>query len=351
MSVQQAIDFIKEKTIPELVSLGFNITEDAELMMISFTDKTNLECKVARQLNGIILEKKTMKLVHHCFAKAYEGFDFQGVVDSYEEALDDNYSIHLLTEGSMIRVFWYNNEWRIGTSRKIDAVYSHWGSDKSFKELFLETLELPENNIHLQNLDKECCHTFLLQHPDVKLGLDIEMACIIPLNKINLETLVETKLDTCFRTKLRMPELLTKNLKLSENYMVICDDGTRIKFLNPEYAYVRKILNNNPSLKWGYLEAIQKQVWHVMRYYFQSKRTLFDNIDVKIVVACTNIQQEYYNKYILKNKDYKWNKKYERTLIQLHARYLKTRNKTNPQVIQEHLLGLKTPTLFWILDL
>lgn len=325
----------------------FTIKEDGNLYMLSFNDKNDLNDDVVRTVNGIILEKDTNKLVHYSFPKAYDGLIGDGGTEPYTGELG-NFSAEIMTEGTIIKLFYYENEWRIGTSRNIDAVYSYWGSDKSFKELFIETSKQKDIELDFDILDKGCCYSYILQHPEVTIGYDITVSSIIPLNKVNLETLEQVSFTQEYEMKTLRD--LKEKLSFGLNFILITESGNRVKLLSDEYRYAKSLLNNNPSIKWTCLEIIQNNFMYEFVKYFPSKTHVLDMIDFKLNNTINEIHQLYFNKFVNREMpDIPY--RYRKTIYQLHGRFKSTGIKTTKDIVAHHLINLDTKTLYWILEL
>lgn len=347
-NLKSLLESLKPKTFEEIKNnCEFCIKENGNLYMLSFNENNDLNDDLVREVNGIILEKDTNKLVHYSFSKAYDGLSKQDGEDPYLKELD-KFRVENLVEGTLIKVFYYDNQWIVGTSRNIDAVYSHWGSEKSFKELFLETCKKPEVNIDIENLDKNFCYSYILQHPEITIGYDITVPDVISLNKINLDTLEVSNLMEGFSQSLSKEEVLNQ-VCYNKNFMIITDDNKRIKILSDAYKYAKNLLNNNPNLKWAYLESIQDNNEEEFRRFFPSKSDIFDYVDSKIYDTIETVHNLYIIKFIKHDKETTVPKRFYKTLGQLHGRYKKTNEKTTKEVIYEHLLDLKTKALYWVL--
>jgi hypothetical protein len=327
----------------------FDIKEKGNLYMLSFNDKNDLNDDLVREVNGIILEKDTNKLIHYSFSKAYDGITKEDGDDYYSKPID-KFRAEILIEGTMIKIFYYDDEWNIATSRNIDAVYSHWGSEKSFKELFLETCALEEMSFSFDLLDKNCCYSYILQHPEITIGYDITIPWIVPFNKVNTSTFEEESYMSYYSVNYPIDQLLSE-LSYNKNFMIITDDNKRIKLISKEYKYAKELLNNTPSIKWAYIEAIKSDTSDEFRSFFPSKMDIFDYVEDRLYSVVKELHDIYFEKFIKRVQREEHNPRYGKTLYQLHSRYKKTLEKTTKDVIYNHLLNLKTKTITWILDL
>lgn len=328
----------------------FTLKENGNLYMLSFNNKNDLNDDLVREANGIILEKDTNKLVHYSFSKIFDGLteDYNrqnplDTKDTYSKTLE-NYRVELLIEGSLIKVFNYENEWKIATSRSIDAVYSYWGSDKSFKQLFLETIDFS-----LDTLDKDYCYSFILQHPEVTIGYDITVADVIPLNKVNLQTLETISLMDGYTVDVKKEEFNEK-VNFSKNFIVITEDNQRIKVLSKEYTKVQDLLGNNSSIIWAYLEALQEGEELVFRDFFKSKTETFDFVDYSVNTTVEYLHDIYFKKFVAK-ETITYDKRYAKPLYELHKKFKETGEKTTKTTVFNYILDLDVKTLYKLLNL
>lgn len=307
---------------------------EGDLVML-FSEKDRL-------INGTIIDSRTGELVHHSFPKSFTGLVGP---DSFAGDLANAQCIPLY-EGSLIRIYWYENAWKIGTSKCIDATFSNWGTEMSFKELFLEAVGDNHSTFSFDKLDKDYCYSFTLQHPEIKIGLDITDTRILPINKIHRKTFIET--DTSGLK--RVPFSGIKPKYYYENYLIFTKCGNRVSFLTEEYVRLQELMNNNPSMKWTYIEALQKNQEKMLDFYFPSERDLFYGINRDLDIVSDLVQKEYYNRHVLKNKEYKFNGLYNKLIYQLHGNYIKTKKKTDNAAIKNFLLTQETGYLFHLLE-
>ncbi len=53
---------------------------------------------------------------------------------------NNDWTITEAIEGTLIRIFYFNDKWIITTHRKLDAFKSKWGSEKSFGDILKKLL-------------------------------------------------------------------------------------------------------------------------------------------------------------------------------------------------------------------
>lgn len=354
-------EFVKGKTFEEVKVVAeenlLDVKEDGNLYMLSFNGKSNVDNKFIREANGIIFEKETNKMVHHCFEKAYDGvWDshffrncmLEGNTYNCDNFEDLDYTVEHYTEGSLIRVYWYNDMWNVGSSRKINAAFSHWGNELSLKELFYEAMKIED--IDLNILDKSYCYSYIFQHPKLKICMDSNTIFCMMINKVNLDTFEEIRTTENYKIDKKISELVLDADRIDKNYFVFLDGGVRIKMISDSYKDVQNLLGNHPSIKWSYLESIQNGTDNLLRNHFKSSSDEFDIIDKRIRDNASMIHLAYMTKHVKKEQVEVYHK-HERSLVQLHAIYRKHRKPITHDTVTDLLLGLKIKTLYWLLNL
>lgn len=342
-----------------------DVKEYKKMFMASFNDTANFEDPVVRQANGVIFEKGTKKLLHYSFEKCYEGFG-NGTGDSYKSFQDiSNFSVSLYFEGSIIKLFYHLDEWKISTSRVMDANHNYWVSKKSFKILFeecvLNTYNL-EYSDFLKTLDKNNFYTFLIQHPENtidKTGVPVVFA----LNQVNRETLKEECPEENNLTVLQKTNDLS-NLEnfievrdKTQNYMVFVYDAdgniqSRIKLLCPELKRKVELAGMYPDIGLGYLryvsddESIERHEYYDLYPEFSERFEFLDNLFTE---TYREIHTVYIKKFV-KKEDIAYPERYSRTLVQLHGQYKKTREIIRYNDVINKLKSLNCWTLANVLD-
>lgn len=138
LSVQQYLR--SGKTLESLKeNFGIKYQEDEDLVILSYhqidspkTDPIVMECR------GLVLEKGSWNIVSFPFVRFF----------NYGEALeftkDFNFQRAKVSEkvdGSLIHMSFYKEEWRIFTRGTIDASGRIGEAEKTFKQLFMQTIE------------------------------------------------------------------------------------------------------------------------------------------------------------------------------------------------------------------
>jgi hypothetical protein len=309
-SFEEAQEFFKK------APFCFDFKVSGNLFMMCMSDASDINNEVCRQATGIILEKDTYKLVHHSFPKAYEGFkesdspcSFQEDFLKIEKEETDTLCIDHYFEGSLIKLYHYNNEWNTATARHLIAAKNRWGSQVSFEKLFADCVSKTyecDLKTFTDSLNPEFCYTFLIQHPDHVMTTNVATPTCFALNKVNLKTLEETleekgNLTTSMKT---VEEIKEKSKNLTDNYLVYHLDSqgkvkNRVKVLNKEFLNLKEKLGNLPNIGLRYLEKISDASERLfLRSTYSQCSEIFDKVDALFHKAVKLVLYIYTQKYV-----------------------------------------------------
>ncbi len=158
--------------------LGFTIHANDNLYMLvspldhsSFDDKPILLRSAVNQSVGTILEKDTNKLICFGFPKTTEV-----PIDQSTPPFSGPIAAHEYTTGTLLRAYFYNDQWWLSTNGSADAYKSYWISKKSIGELFDECLcRIYKRTTRFADspltsfLVPGNTYLFMLQHPEMHL--------------------------------------------------------------------------------------------------------------------------------------------------------------------------------------
>ena len=234
-----------------------------------------------------------------------------------------DYLIYPSIEGTIIRVFWYQDQWYISTNRKLDAFKSYWSSHLSFGQLFVNEIFMIYNETTIEafmnRLQKEYVYFFLLR-PTIESRIVCEIDNTKPslyfigyLTKENLNGNLNYDSDVLSEIS-RMEEIhfetwddvlnYVKDINIWESQGVILFERERnkqIKILNGRYKYMWSIRNNNPNLYLRYLEIRSDN--NKMEDFFKLYPkfiSIADKIENKIFEISKYIHEAYIQRYIQK---------------------------------------------------
>jgi len=225
-------------------------------------------------------------------------------------------------EGTMINVFWDKtaDEWNIHTKSCIGARCS-WNSDKTFRFLFLDAMN--EQQIEFEDLNKNYCYSFVLQHPENKIVVPLTEKKIILTNVYEINNKGENVSITSrpdvvkdFKCNIHQysspsfefwEELLdhysSDNLDYTQQGIVVVNQqGHRIKIRNRNYERVKHLKGNNPKLQFHYYYLRQKGMVTEFLKYYPEYRPLFSQFRNDMHSFTSQLHVNYINCFIQKQK-------------------------------------------------
>ena len=347
----------------------FVVKETDELFMLCMSDRSDISLKATREATGIIFEKNTNKLIHYAFAKAYEGVEDgndTSVLDKDCFYLDniqptDSLIIDHYFEGSMIKLYHYNGKWNIGTSRHILGNQNRWSSKYTFEKLFSDCVVKSYNctfNAFKESLDPAYAYTFLFQHPEHSMTINVAEELCFPLNRVNLASLEENieekgNLTTSYTS---IDEIDIAKKGITENYLVYHVDAqgkikNRIKMLSKTYLEIKGKVGNYPNLGLRYLENFKNTGDKVfLRSQYPQYCELFTGIESSFYKSCKKIYNFYIKSHIKKEENVKTPPNYVQTIRQLHGQYRRTKIPIQFEDVSNKLLSLPPRTIAFIID-
>ena len=169
-------DDIKNVLSQEPYCLRFKVDRDLpNLYLVTYTrGKSDMNIPIVRACNGLIIEKNTNKIICQSFYKTASD-------DETENYLLPDYTkskLEELNEGTLIRIFYYNNKWNYATKGCLVAKKSYWNSKKSFYDMFVDCLKVSNLNID-DKFDTKYCYSFIIRHPENKYIVNYEIPSLV----------------------------------------------------------------------------------------------------------------------------------------------------------------------------
>jgi len=279
-----------------------------------------------------------------------KGIHFEYFIENYNPK---NCIAQEFIEGTMINLFFDNeqNEWEISTRSSIGGRMSYFTSSENNKEntfryMFLETC----NNINLNfdNLSKEYCYSFVLQHPNNRIVIPFTETKLYLVAVYNINN--ETKIVTSLSIKNNIKSLFhDSDISYPENYdfdnynelkekwaggntdykivgivLYHPESGMRTKLRNPNYEFVRHLRGNQPKLQYRYLVLRQQQqVSEYLKYYPEANKDISLFRD-QIHIFTHQLHKNYISCFILKKQKLGlFPYQYRTHMYNLHNLYIK----------------------------
>jgi hypothetical protein len=307
-------------------------------------------------------------------------------IKKYSEGTDGIVAEEFI-EGTMINVFWddsigLNGEWEISTRNTVSATSSFYKGPnaKTFRDMFLEALK--ECDLLVDNLEKEYCYSFVLQHPANRIVVPFknpQLYLVAVYSIFNEEDQIYANVHNsqdfrdvfhALNTSVRFPEtytfekysdLIEKYASMNTSYDVVgvvlhnTVTGERAKIRNPVYEQVKNLRGNQPKLQYQYL-CLRKEgrVGEFLKFYPENKKS-FSTYRDQVHLFTETLFKNYISCYIRKEKPLiLFSDQYRTHMFTIHKQYLnelKDQNKyVNNAVVQKYVNDIHPSLLMYCLN-
>lgn len=301
-----------------------------------------------------------------------EQFSYEPSVNQIPETIHITETI----EGTMINLFYDSNNkiWEIASKNAVGCRYWYFRNaytqnqkPRTFRDMFMDAIgEKDYTNLNetklVANLPKNYCYSFVLQHPENHIVLDIveprvylvavyeiceSCAKYLPLPYVENLPYIRELLDAniiytpttiqysehlhhsertvatfdqslCERGFAQSPRNYVQ-LELHLNYcasythmmgltLIDTETGDRMKLENQQYNYKKSLRGNHPNLQYQYLCLLRIQKIPEFLKYFPIYREHFDRFNTQFEQFVNTIQTTYYMWYVKKQKDVEFSK-------------------------------------------
>lgn len=220
----------KDTFVDDLASPPYmlNVKRDpaAGLVIAKQCYASNLTSPVVKDCNSTILTEDGSVVCYTGYTPVM--VNMEHINDT--ASLFPHYSFSEMIDGTVIRLFYHQNEWRVATRNHTDAGKCRWNSSKTFRELWDECLvHYPE--FHTDLLDVSMTYMFVIQHPDNEQVIQAQECAVYLVDVYDTGTL----------TRL-LPELV------DESITSLFLRPKELEFQNPRDLYIFLSLDD-PSIK------------------------------------------------------------------------------------------------------
>ena len=263
------------------------------------------------------------------YTQAKDSDQITSIISSFPCKVYDSY------EGTLIRVFCYNNKWYISTNRKLDANKSRWGSRTSFGEYFRNALEYEiivnskfrdnlfqrgQENPSLMNLldkflDKLDCSKkymfLLLSNSETRIVCQYASPKILHVGTYDShhDLLVDDLLgldrprEHYFENMESMYKYInTMDFTLLQGVIVFYNDNKQqFKVMNQKYVDLASVRGNEASVKFRYLQVRNDPIKRdMLRGLYLNHCYDFDYYENCLLRITDIILEAYINRFIRK---------------------------------------------------
>jgi hypothetical protein len=302
-------------------------------------------------------------------------------------------------EGTMINVFWDNSigltgGWEISTRNTVGATSSFYKGHKAktFRDMFLEAAK--ECGLVLDNLEKDKCYSFVLQHPENRIVVPFKdpQLYLVAVYSIRNEEQEEQEeqeenpssavyidvfdsqdfRDVFFalNTTVMFPkvykfekysDLIDQFASMNTAYYVVGvvlhnkETGERAKIRNPVYEQVRNLRGNQPKLQYQYLTLRKEgKVGEFLKFYPENKKELSGFRD-QVHLFTNTLFANYISCYVKKEKPLiEFSEQYRTHMYNIHQKYLNELREqklfVSNAVVQKYVNELHPSLLMYCLN-
>lgn len=356
---------------------SFKVTKFDNYSIINYikSELTDTNLNTVGLYRSVIVDNKTNNVVCYSLPKSIP-FNLMTAEYNMTELVAEEF-----VEGTMINVFWdiRNNIWAITTKKTIDAncYFFIQKPQLTFREMFFDACKFC--NLDLDNLDKSCCYSFVLQHPANRIVVKfqhpqlylIRMYKVYQHNTLDYILLPDDNYEfrkniTGFHnTTVRVPSIynFTSYDDLNDRFASLRTPYNLLGYVlrnklfkqhckvrNPNYNTVKNLRGNNTRIDYHYFELRKQQTVNDFLKYYPEYGHKFTELKKKLYTFTNQLYANYVNCYIYKqnNVDY-FNILYKHHMRYIHKIYiqqLKPVNKNiNKTVVINYVNELAIPIL------
>lgn len=320
--------YVKDKPFEQIKEelghepLNIKVNEKGNLYLLKYSQiDSDFSYRIVRQCRGIILEKGTNEIIAYPFDK------FFNIQEGHADKVDfGTVSIQEKVDGSIIKVYYYNDKWNVATNGTIDAKDAEATdtlTDKkyNFYDLFLDGIEeqgitFPELT---KNMGKGLTYIFELVHPVTRIVVKYEKPGVYLIGIRNNKTRKEfdtfeesneivkditnlgIKRPKTFQfasteEMMAAAEQLTKD---EEGYVVRDKEFRRVKVKSPLYLKLHYLKANNELTPKHFVELIQQNETDEFLSAFPEYKSKVDDIRNRIFRYIETTQKDWHDLYKL----------------------------------------------------
>ena len=308
----------------------------------------------------------------HAFSPP-KSFNIMAFMDKYNEEnsqLTDCIAEEYI-EGTMINLFYDNtiNKWEIATKSSVGGNITFFKDQPTFAKLFYEICD--EMKIKFDLFSKDCCYSFVMQHPENKFVLQISEKRLYLIACYKIENYTVTLLP---RENVTLPENILLPIQynmLSYNelfmlygsmntdasipgVMIYHKNGDRTKIHNPNYKYIKYLRGNNTKLQFQYLSLRRDNLINENLKYFPENIKQFQIFKQQLYNFSNTLYANYIQCYIKKEQPLiQFPKEFRVHMYNLHQYYLSIRENRgyiNKTVIIQYINSLEPAKLMYSLN-
>ena len=272
---------------------------------------------------------------------------------------NDTTEYQSLIDGTMINLFYHQNQWIISTRSEIGG-YNKWNNRKSFQQLFDEC-----STIDYDNLNTQYSYSFVMRHTENRNIAPIYQNELYLVEVYSYENNLIQRLpinlypqnDFLLIDSTNQKDQLLNFFKDPQSTPYFCKGFTikqgnkRFKYINPHFNYVKdlKMNHNNPSLTYIHLRQ-NGNLKHFLNY-FPEYQHQFNQCRDTIHQLSNELYSIYKNVFIHKQTKKNEIPYHLKPLVyDIHKLYLENKKPTSWEDIKIYIHSLPPKKLLFALN-
>jgi hypothetical protein len=268
-------------------------------------------------VRGIIVDTDTMKVVCRSFGYTPELVVTDSKFDKFVAGVD-RWRFFYAEEGTIMRVFYHNNQWYVSTHRKINGLKSFW-SGPTFGKMLDDVKQF-----EYDSLRKEYCYIMLLSHPENRIIYKLDAPQLLMVGIYDRTTSSFLDHDACDQyvpkgvlrpvdaPKISTVEDLARavfELEEVKNFkkvgVIAFKDNKPVKIVPRNYQTIRRIRGNDPHLKMRYIDLRGSVEGDCLKRWFDEPKytEMFARVEKEMEELARNLHRLYIERYVKKNFD------------------------------------------------
>lgn len=315
--------------------------------------------KETKKYRGVVMNNEGKTICRSFgFTPEIDETDEELMTSVVEQFLSENVRVLEAYEGTLLRVYFYQDKWYISTCRKLDAFKSKWGSNKSFGELFEDCIEMSFEQFCKEQLDetKVYCYVLRTYNKNRIVCTGYELPNLFLVGTYDNGDFDNFNFEKCnvpsvynISTMDELKEYMEKvESSKSQGVILMNEQGECVKVMKHEYVEAFKLRGNQPNILLRYIE-LQKEgdAKKVETFYnmYPEQKDLIVGFTEVIDDICYYVFRKYRNRFIRKQVSIVPSDLYY-VIRELHDGYLKDRtNIVTPERVSTYILGLECTRL------
>lgn len=272
----------------DIINLKIQIKEENNLILFKYDIDADFNNPIVKECRGIILDSNSFNIVCRGFDKF---FNYQ---ESYADEIDwSSACVQEKIDGSIIKLWFYADEWHWSTNGTIDA--NNATANSITNHSFMDLIRMAENyhDIQFDQLNTDYTYIFELVSPENKIVIDYgNKYHLYHLGTRNNLTGEEYNLDigidkphvyniNSFEDCIdAVGKLNTEDSITNEGFVVVDGHWNRVKVKSPVYVAMHHLMGNHIFTKTRCLELLINdpdkattvikefpQYTHIFKYY------------------------------------------------------------------------------------